>query len=52
VVHLNLVRKLIKRASFTSTEDLEAKILASIAYFNETMTKPFKSTYGRQPLRV
>ena len=47
-----LVRKLIKRASFTSTEDLEAKILAFIDYFNETMAKPFKWTYGRQPLRV
>ncbi|ETW93717.1 MAG: DDE endonuclease [Candidatus Entotheonella gemina] len=47
-----LVRKLIKRSSFTSTEDLEAKILAFIIYFNETMAKPFKWTYGRQPLRA
>ena len=47
-----LVRKLIKRASFTSTEDLKAQILAFIAYFNETMAKPFKWTYGRQPLRA
>jgi transposase len=45
-----LVRKLIKRASFSSIEDLEAKVLAFIAYFNETMAKPFKWTYGRQPL--
>jgi transposase len=45
-----LVRKLIKRASFTSVEDLEAKVLAFINYFNETMAKPFKWTYGRQPL--
>jgi hypothetical protein len=45
-----LVRKLIKRASFTSVEDLEAKILAFIDYFNQTMAKPFKWTYGRQPL--
>ena len=45
-----LMRKLIKRASFTSVEDLEAKVLAFIAYFNETMAKPFKWTYGRQPL--
>jgi hypothetical protein len=44
------MRKLIKRASFTSVEDLEAKVLAFIAYFNETMAKPFKWTYGRQPL--
>jgi transposase len=47
-----LMRKLIKRASFTSVEDLEAKVLAFIAYFNETMAKPFKWTYGRQPLRA
>jgi len=45
-----LMRKLIKRASFTSVEDLEAKVVAFIAYFNETMAKPFKWTYGRQPL--
>jgi transposase len=45
-----LVRKLIKRASFTSTEDLEAQVLAFIDYFNETMAKPFQWTYGRQPL--
>jgi transposase len=47
-----LVRKLIKRASFTSVEDLEAKVWAFIDYFNETMAKPFKWTYGRQPLCV
>ena len=45
-----LMRKLIKWASFTSVEDLEAKVVAFIAYFNETMAKPFKWTYGRQPL--
>jgi len=47
-----LVRKLIKRSSFTSVEDLEAKIAAFIDYFNETMAKPFQWTYGRQPLRT
>jgi putative transposase len=47
-----LVRKLLKRASFTSVEDLQAKVRAFIAYFNATMAKPFKWTYGRQPLRV
>ena len=45
-----LVRKLIKRASFTSIEDLEAQVLAFIDSVNETMAKPFKWTYGRQPL--
>ena len=47
-----LVRKLLQRASFTSVEDLQAKVLAFIDYFNATMAKPFKWTYGRQPLRV
>lgn len=45
-----LVRKLIKRASFTSVVDLEAQVLAFIAYFNETMAKPFKWTYEKWPL--
>jgi transposase len=45
-----LVRKLLKRASFTSVADLEAKVLAFIDYFNATMAKPCKWTYGRQPL--
>jgi transposase len=47
-----LVRKLLKRASFTSVEELQAKVLAFIAYFNMTMAKPFKWTYGRKPLSV
>jgi hypothetical protein len=45
-----LVHKLLKRASFTSTEDLKAKVLAFIEYFNATMANPFKWTYGRKPL--
>ena len=45
-----LVRKLLKRASFTSVEALHTQVLAFIAYFNATMAKPFKWTYGRQPL--
>ena len=47
-----LVRKLLKRASFTSVADLQAQVVAFIAYFNATMAKPFKWTYGRQPLSV
>ena len=47
-----LVRKLLKRASFTSVADLQAQVLAFIVYFNATMAKPFKWTYGRQPLSV
>jgi transposase len=40
-----LVRKLLKRGSFTSVADLKAKVLAFVAYFNHTMAKPFKWTY-------
>ena len=47
-----LVRKLLKRASFTSVEDLQARMLAFIQYFNATMAKPFKWTYGQKPLYV
>ena len=47
-----LVRKLLKRASFTSVVDLQARIVAFIAYFNATMAKPFKWTYGQKPLQV
>jgi putative transposase len=47
-----LVRKLLKRASFTSVEDLQARVLAFVAYFNTTMAKPFQWTYGQKPLRV
>ena len=43
-----LVRKLLRRASFTSTDDLRDRLLAFIAYFNATMAKPFTwTTTGR-----
>ena len=45
-----LVRKLLKRGSFTSVEDLKAKILAFIDYFNRTMAKPFKWTWKGKAL--
>jgi hypothetical protein len=47
-----LVRKLLRRASFTSVEDLQARVLAFVEYFNTTMAKPFQWTYGQKPLRV
>ena len=47
-----LVRRLLKRASFTSTEELRERILAFIDYFNQTMAKPFKWTYAGRPLVV
>lgn len=45
-----LVRKLLKRGNFTSVENLKAKVLAFIEYFNQTMAKPFKWTYQGKPL--
>ena len=45
-----LVRKLLKRGSFRSVEDLERQILAFIDYYNATMAKPFKWTYQGKAL--
>jgi transposase len=45
-----LVRKLLKRGSFTSVEDLRHKVLAFIDYDNRTMAKPFKWTYQGKAL--
>lgn len=45
-----LVRKLLKRGSFTSVEELKAKVLRFIDYYNRTMAKPFKWTYQGKPL--
>jgi len=47
-----LMRRLLKRASFTSLEDLRERILAFIAYFNRVLAKPFKWTYTGRPLKA
>ena len=47
-----LVRKLLKRASFISVEDLKTLALTFMDYFNATMAKPFKWTYGQKSLHV
>jgi len=47
-----LSRRALRRGSFTSTADLREKVLAFIAYFNETMAKAFKWTYKGKPLTV
>jgi transposase len=47
-----LVRKLLRRGSFTSVADLRTQVLAFIDYFNRTMAKPFKWTYQGKPLHV
>jgi putative transposase len=45
-----LVRKLLRRGSFTSVDDLVTKVRAFIAYYNRTMAKPFKWTYQGKAL--
>ncbi len=45
-----LVRKLLQRGSFTSVDDLKAKVLAFIDYYNRTMAKPFTWVYQGKPL--
>ena len=45
-----LARRLLKRASFASVEDLHRRVLAFIEYFNTTLAKPFKWTYKGRPL--
>lgn len=47
-----MMRKLLKRSSFQSTEDLATKILDFIAYYNDKMAKPFKWTYKGKVLTV
>jgi len=46
-----LVRRVIRRGNFSSLDDLRAKILAFIDYFNRT-AKPFRWTYAGRPLQV
>lgn len=45
-----LTRKLLRRGSFVSVADLQARVLAFIAYYNRTMAKPFKWTYQGKAL--
>ena len=47
-----LSRRLLKRASFVSTEALRTRLLAFMDYFNRTLAKPFKWTYQGRPLQA
>ncbi len=44
------MRKVLRRGSFLSVADLQAKVLAFIEYYNRTMAKPFKWTYQGKAL--
>jgi transposase len=47
-----LARKLLKRGSFASVEELHQRILEFIEYFNRALAKPFKWTYRGRPLKA
>ena len=47
-----IMRKVIRRGSFTSVKDLRDKLLNFIAYFNRVFAKPFQWTYTGRPLRA
>jgi len=47
-----LGRRLLKRASFVSIQDLKGRVLAFIDYFNRVLSKPFKWTYTGRPLQA
>src|SRR4249919_2955597 len=50
VVFGMIMRKVIRRGSFTSVADLRTKLLSFIAYFNRVFAKPFRWTYTGRPL--
>ena len=45
-----IMRKVIRRGSFTSVADLRTKLLKFIEYFNRVFAKPFRWTYTGRPL--
>lgn len=47
-----LARRLLKRSSFTSLDDLRERVLAFIEYFNKVLSKPFRWTYTGRPLQA
>jgi hypothetical protein len=46
-----LSRKLLRRSSFASAEELREKVVAFIHYFNRTMAKPINWLYSPRPLK-
>lgn len=47
-----LARRLLKRASSTSLDDLRTRVVKFIDYFNDVLAKPFRWTYTGRPLRA
>ncbi|MEQ8571753.1 MAG: hypothetical protein RMA76_42925 [Deltaproteobacteria bacterium] len=42
---------MLRRGTFSSTDDLCEKVARFIEYFNVVMAKPFRWTYAGRPLR-
>jgi transposase len=47
-----LARRFLRRASFTSLDDLRTRLLSFIDYFNEILAHPYRWTYTGRPLRA
>ena len=47
-----LARRLLKRASFTSIDDLRSRALQFIEYFNSVLAKPFRWTFTGRSLQA
>jgi hypothetical protein len=47
-----IMRKVIRRGSFTSVADLQDKLQRFIGYFNEVFAKPFRWTFTGRPLQT
>lgn len=47
-----LARRLLKRSSFSSLENLRDRLVAFIEYFNRVLAKPFRWTYTGRPLQA
>ena len=45
-----IMRKVIRRGSFSSVADLKSKLVNFIDYFNRVFAKPFRWTYTGRPL--
>ena len=47
-----LARRLLKRSSFSSLNDLRDRLVAFIRYFNDVLAKPLSWTYTGRPLQA
>ena len=47
-----LARRLLKRSSFASCDELEERVFAFIKYFNTVLAKPFRWTFTGRPLQT